>query len=161
MKRVVWLLFVLIGLGALGFIAAQFGDATDARNTRVSGERSFEKLFHPPAEVMTVLRRSCFDCHSQETRWPWYSHIPVPGSELGKHIANGRREMNFSEWNTAFDADAQAELISGICETTSMGMMPLKPYVLMHPQAAVSEDERKTLCAWTAQAEARLTQTSD
>ena len=160
-RRAFRLLGILAALGTVGFVAAQFGTTADARNTPASEKRSFERLFNPPAEVVSILRRSCFDCHSQETRWPWYSHMPGIGTTLEKHVKDARREMNFSDWNTNFDADGQAELIVGICETVSTGTMPMREYVWMHPRASVSKAEEKTLCAWTAQAEARLLQTSD
>lgn len=160
-KRAFRVLGAFLFLGGVGFVAAQFGNASDARNTAVSGQRSFERLFQPPPEVMTILRRACYDCHSQETRWPWYSHLPGIGTSLEKHVNEARREMNFSDWNTNFDADGQAELMVGICETVTMGTMPLREYRWAHPQAAVSQEELKTLCNWTAKAEARLLESSD
>lgn len=108
--RLVELILAIGAVAVVAFAAAQFGTSSDPRNTAVSEGRSFERIFRPPEHVMGVLRKSCFDCHSQQTRWPWYSHLPLIGAELEKDVVQGRRHMNLSEWNTHSDASEQADL---------------------------------------------------
>jgi hypothetical protein len=140
-----------------GFAAAQFGDSSDARNAEGNSPgRSFQQVFNAPEPVMSVLRRSCFDCHSQETRWPWYSRLPLVGTELEKHVRQGRLTLNFSRWETDAEVSEQADLVAGLCETVNMGLMPLRPYLVLHPFARVSREEAKTLCDWSAAAERKL-----
>lgn len=150
---------LILSIGAVAvvaFAAAQFGTLADPRNTAVADERSFEHVFRPPEDVMGVLRRSCFDCHSQQTRWPWYSHLPVIGPELEKDVIQGRRHLNLSEWNKQAETSEQADLIAGICETVKMHLMPLPKYLLLHPFARVSDAEAKAVCEWSAKEEAAL-----
>jgi hypothetical protein len=86
-----------------------------------------------------LAKRACFDCHSNETVWPWYSHV-APMSWLVMHdVVEGRHEMNFSEWDRPQDeADHAAKMVS-------RGKMPLQKYVLMHPEARLTQAERDSL----------------
>jgi hypothetical protein len=154
--RLVKLILSIGVVAVVAFAAAQFGSSADARNKRVSGEKTFERVFSPPESVMAVLRRSCYDCHSQETRWPWYSRLPGIGRELEKHVTQGRLHMNLSEWDAGADATEQADLVAGTCETVKMRLMPLAQYLWLHPMSRVSEADTKTLCEWSAKAEAAL-----
>jgi hypothetical protein len=154
--RLVKIVFVIGILGVVAFAAAQFGDADDPRNKVVPDHRSFERLFKPPGAVMNVLRNSCFDCHSHQTRWPWYSHLPVIGPELEKHVTQGRLHMNLSEWDHEADAGEQADLIAGLCETVKMRLMPLPRYLLLHPFARVSDSDAQLVCDWSKKAEAAV-----
>jgi hypothetical protein len=154
--RLVKLIFAIGAVAVVAFAAAQFGTLSDPRNAAVSDARSFERVFRAPEHVMRVLRKSWFDCHSQQTRWPWYSHLPVIGAELERDVVQGRRHMNLSEWNTQADASEQADLVAGICETVRMRLMPMPKYLLLHPFSRVSEAEVKTICEWTAKDESAL-----
>jgi hypothetical protein len=154
--RLIKLILSIGVVAVVGFAAAQFGNSADRRNQRVSGEKAFERVFSPPERVMAVLRKSCFDCHSQETRWPWYSQLPLIGSELEKHVTQGRLHMNLSDWDTAADATEQADLVAGICETVKMRLMPLPQYLWLHPMARISDADAKILCEWSATAESAL-----
>jgi hypothetical protein len=156
--RLVKIMLAVGIVGAVAFAAAQFGDAADPRNKAISHERSFDRIFQPPEAVMEVLRRSCFDCHSQQTRWPWYSRLPVIGSEVERDVRQGRLHMNLSDWNRDADVMEQADLISGLCETVRMRLMPLPKYLLLHPFARVSEAEAQVVCDWAGKTEKALLQ---
>ncbi len=100
-----------------------------------------------PADVRAILRRSCYDCHSNETRWPWYSRV-APVSWLVAHdVEEGRGEINFSEWRVA-DFDGREEDLRGIEKQIVKGEMPLRMYLWMHPDARLSDRDRATLLAW-------------
>jgi len=90
-------------------------------------------------ETRALARRACFDCHSNETVWPWYSHV-APMSWLVQHdVDEARHEMNFSEWDRPQDgADHAAKMVS-------RGKMPLRQYLLMHPQARLTPAARDSL----------------
>jgi hypothetical protein len=109
--------------------------------------------FDGPAEVESILRRSCYDCHSHETRWPWYSKAG-PGSWLVVHDVNeGREHLNFSEWG-ALDAETRAHAAREIQEEVAEGEMPLPMYVRLHKDAALGEGDKATIAAWVASLEA-------
>lgn len=92
-------------------------------------------------QTRELARRACFDCHSNETVWPWYSNV-APASWLIQHdVEEGRRKLNFSEWNRR-----QNEL-DEITEVIQEGEMPPIYYVLLHPEANLSQQEKEALIA--------------
>ncbi len=104
--------------------------------------------FDGPAEVRAVLATSCYDCHSHETRWPWYSRV-APVSWLVAHdVEEARDRLNFSQWG-AYDAKRQAKLAEEMWEEVEEGAMPLKLYLLAHPDARLSEAAKATLRDWS------------
>ncbi|UCF40387.1 MAG: heme-binding domain-containing protein [Gemmatimonadota bacterium] len=105
-----------------------------------------------PPEVMEVLRVACYDCHSNETRWPWYGYV-APVSWLVAHDVNeAREELNFSEWGLLSAEDA-AELREEVWEEVEEGEMPLRKYVWLHPEARLSREQRQVLQMWSGAGE--------
>jgi hypothetical protein len=101
-----------------------------------------------PAEVATILERSCYDCHSNRSRWPWYSRV-APVSWLVAHdVAEAREHLNFSEWNR-LDAKDQAKALEEIWEEVEEGEMPLWFYLPLHPEARLSPGDLERLRGWT------------
>lgn len=90
-------------------------------------------------EVRALAVRSCFDCHSNEVRWPWYSHVAPISWLIQRHAEEGRSALNFSDW-----AGPQPEAAEA-AESVREGEMPLGFYVLMHPEARLSSSERQQL----------------
>lgn len=83
--------------------------------------------------------RACFDCHSNETRWPWYSHVAPVSWFVQNHVDEGRRELNFSDWNAGNSEAREA------AETVREREMPPKSYLLLHPEARLTDAEREQL----------------
>jgi hypothetical protein len=103
------------------------------------------KLEAPP-EVEAILRRSCFDCHSNETRWPWYARL-APGSWLmARDVRKGRSHFNMSEW----DDDQEARNVDKdmAWDEIESGEMPPWFYLPLHPDARLSKEDKATLKAW-------------
>src|SRR5688572_31402511 len=92
---------------------------------------------HVPADVATILDRSCRDCHSNETRWPWYSNVAPTSWLVANDVQHGREHFNYSQW-TSIEEDEQDSLLGGICSLTQRERMPLPPYVLLHRGAKLS-----------------------
>lgn len=108
-----------------------------------------------PEEVQRVLVQKCGDCHSNNTRWPVYSRI-APSSWLVEHdVHEGREHMNFSNWER-YGIDSRIDLLSKISNQLRQGKMPLKQYLLLHPDARLSESERKLIVDWTKVERKRL-----
>ena len=99
------------------------------------------------AEVAKKLRRACGDCHSNETNWPWYSHIAPVSWWIRSHVRQGQRELNFSDWQTYSAAQKRRELES-ICGIISTGRMPPASYTLLHRDARLSVQDKQTVCSW-------------
>jgi hypothetical protein len=103
-------------------------------------------LVAPPA-VENLLRRACYDCHSHETRWPWYSRLAPVSWWLADHIRLGRADLNFSQW-PLFDTEAKELFLRDIEKQLEDGTMPLRSYTLGHPEARLTAAERTLLVEW-------------
>jgi len=121
-----WLPVVIaVVFGAIQFIPV------DRTNPPVETE------FVAGPEAAAVLRRCCYDCHSNETVWPWYSRVAPVSWFVSDHINEGRLELNFSTWNRYADADRLKKLTK-VRKQVEKGKMPLKSYLLIHRHAQLS-----------------------
>jgi cytochrome c len=108
-----------------------------------------------PDELRAVLAQKCGDCHSSNTRWPLYSRI-APTSWLVEHdVHEGREHLNLSLWEQ-YDIDKRIDLLGKMATQLRQGKMPLKQYLLLHPEARLSESERKLIVDWTKGERKRL-----
>jgi hypothetical protein len=128
-------------------IGLQLVPAPPRTNPPVVKEKTIAANVSLTPEVSGVLGRSCANCHSNDTVWPWYSHAAPVSWILGKHVNGARKVMNFSEW-PADPADGIADLTAA-CVDMESGRMPPASYSLIHPESRVSAAEAKTVCAWT------------
>ena len=136
MSRTAKILFA----AAAVFVAAQF----------VPVERSnpaIESHIPAPESVKAVLERSCYDCHSHETRWPWYGYVAPASFLVAYDVREARDEMNFSTWNR-YRSDERAEMLSDVPNAINDGQMPPWYYLVMHPGARLSEADRALVNAW-------------
>lgn len=108
-----------------------------------------------PPRVAAVLKRSCMDCHSHETRVPWYGRVAPASWMLGKDVTEARQAMNLSEWGARAPA-LRLALAAAACQGVRSGRMPRRPYLLMHPEARLSPADIDALCAWPQAAMAAL-----
>ena len=113
----------------------------DRSNPPVTGE------IEAPAEVLTILKKACFDCHSNQVNWPWYAWVSPISFAVTHHVEEAREHMNFSEWDKLSPQD-RGELIEECWEEVEEGEMPLFVYLPMHPEAKLTDEERATLKAW-------------
>lgn len=109
-----------------------------------------------PAPVDAILRRACYDCHSNQTVWPWYSHIAPLSWLLANDVEEGRRELNFSTWST-YDAKKRAKKLTETAKEVGGDEMPPWYYVLVHSDAKLADTDRETLRAWTVEETGKLT----
>lgn len=118
--------------------------------TNPSSDQSLalKSQLHLHEKVGAILERSCADCHSNHTRWPWYSNIAPVSWFVIDHVNEGRRELNFSEWGK-YDKRRQAKKLDEMCEQVKAGEMPLSSYTPLHPGSKLTEEDVKVLCDWT------------
>jgi hypothetical protein len=106
----------------------------------------------PPA-VEAVLRKACYDCHSSETRWPWYSKIAPVSWLVAGHVQHGRGNLDFSVWSTDPVVEpTEAQRLNAICREMRNDLMPPRDYRLLHPEARLTASDTELICAWTANA---------
>ncbi|RUM43608.1 MAG: cytochrome C [Hydrogenimonas sp.] len=100
-----------------------------------------------PADVKAIFQRSCYDCHSNQTKWPWYSHIAPMKWFIARDVNVGRQWLNFSEWER-YDEKKKQKLKEMIFMAVGMAM-PLGLYVQAHPEAKLSDKDREIIRQWT------------
>lgn len=137
--------WILLGLGG-ALLIAQF----IRPSWNISGDIPIGRISHAlpvPVEVETVLRRSCFDCHSNNTVYPWYTQIQPVGWWLQSHIDDAKRELNFDEFAT-YRPLRQYKKLQEMAEQVEEDLMPLPSYLYIHHDARLSEDEKTILTSW-------------
>jgi hypothetical protein len=100
-----------------------------------------------PANVLSILKTSCYDCHSNETIWPWYSYIAPVSFLVSADVENARKRVNFSEWNK-YDDKKKTKKLEAIIEDVEGGVMPLSKYLIIHPEAKLDPGKIKILIHW-------------
>ena len=98
--------------------------------------------------VKPVLKRACYNCHSNETVWPWYSSVAPVSWLIGSDVKEARRELNFSEWDM-YAGDTQGYKLKGIAEEVEEGKMPPWYYGMMHGDARLSPEDKDAIKNWT------------
>ncbi len=152
MKKILkWSAIVVIA----GLIVVQFF-RPDRTDPPVNPSESIEADSTVPASVKSILRTSCYDCHSNETVWPWYSNFAPSSWLVADDVRSGRRHLNFSLWGK-YPLSRKVAKVSGIFDQVSKGDMPLGQYLLLHPNAKLTPVERYTLLNWTQDENDRLT----
>jgi hypothetical protein len=108
---------------------------------------SFQAAAKPTTALAALMRRSCMDCHSHETVWPWYSQI-APGSWLiTRDVRVGRKKLNLSEWGR-LGTDAANHRMGELCDEVEAGKMPPSQYLLLHPSARLTKEEVAAICSF-------------
>ncbi len=129
------LIVVLVGL--------QFIPTRTTQNTSVSSS-DFVLTFNVPENVGKMIVTSCYDCHSNNTRYPWYSKIQPVGWFLEKHINKGMEELNFSEF-VSYSARKQKSKLKSMVNHIEKNEMPLASYTFIHRDARLSQEDKKVL----------------
>lgn len=101
-----------------------------------------------PANVKAIFKKSCYDCHSNEVNYPFYSYLPPASWIVSGDVQNGRKHLNFSEW----DNNKEYKLKEEIWEEVAKGEMPLSAYTFMHPSAKLTQDEKNAIENWAKDA---------
>ncbi len=135
------LVLILIGLFVLAQLVPVWLLQT---NPRVTGQPTWDS-----ARTATLVRDACYDCHSNATTWPWYSHVAPVSWLVTYDVVRGRNRLNFSEWQTGagYGGRSPARQASRAADAVSRGDMPPSYYTLMHPKAALTSAERQELAA--------------
>src|SRR6516162_5503798 len=128
----------------LVFIGMQFVPTPGLSKTSTTESRTAE-MINP--QVGKIMERSCQDCHSNRTAWPWYSYVAPVSWLITKHVNEGREILNFSDWATEPPSEGERMLI---CDAVSDGRMPLPDYTAIHRNARLSKQDVELICEWAA-----------
>jgi len=107
-----------------------------------------------PRKVMAILKRSCYDCHSNSLVYPWYAHIAPLSWYTQSHVQEGRHVVNFSQWKS-YDKHKQLKVLRKLPKSLLV-RMPLPDYLWLHPEATLSQEEKKILTDWANDLHKRL-----
>ncbi len=149
-KVVRWVLVVIV----VAFVVIQFYRPAKI-NPAIDPAKTIEAQLQVTPAVSAIMDRSCNDCHSNKSRWPWYSNVAPVSWLVISDVNDGRSMMNFSEWGN-YDNDKQSRRLRDICEQVTDGEMPLWFYTPMHPGSKLSAGDVKTLCDWANAERARI-----
>lgn len=146
MKR---LLKPLLAVIVLLLISIQFipRDHNDTGNTPI---HDISGVYKVPVNVGLILKRSCYDCHSDQTYYPWYARLQPVRLMMDKHVRDGKAELNFNAFGT-YTARRQRSKIRAIGESLNEGSMPLSSYTLVHHNAILSKADKALLMNWVEQ----------
>ncbi len=143
-------LFVIV----LAFVVVQF-IRPDFSNPPIVETQTLAASTVVPPDVKLVLERSCNDCHSNQTLYPWYSKVSPFSWFLAGHIEDGRKEMNLSVWNT-YTPKKKIRKLEELCEQVESAAMPLPSYLWIHRDSVLSESQANLLCSWAKAESARI-----
>lgn len=140
-----WVKLLLLLIGVV-FIGIQFLPSGMPPN-KPDDENSITHSGIVTETVLSKLRTSCFDCHSNQTNFPWYSKIAPTSWFLADHIKEGRSHLNFSEWET-YNNRKKVRKLQDIVDEVKSGDMPLKSYLIIHKGARLSDEDISSITAW-------------
>jgi hypothetical protein len=142
MQRVLKRTSVLLAFALIGM---QFVPTSTKPNSGTVSEVHMAGVIEP--QVGAILDRSCQDCHSSYTRWPWYGSIAPISWILSRDVSKGRKKLDFSQWlERSHSANERME----ICDAASSGSMPLRGYRMLHADARLSKEDVDLICDWAA-----------
>jgi hypothetical protein len=117
------------------------------KNKVHEGPASLTLMYKIPGEVRTIIAASCYDCHSNQTRYPWYAQVQPVGWLLNYHIRAGKEELNLDEF-AGYSPRRQKSKLKAMLNQVNDGEMPLTSYKLLHREARLSKSQEATLTRW-------------
>ena len=116
----------------------------DRSNPETNLKEDFISANNVPENISNIMKDACYDCHSHETVWPWYSYVAPISWSVSGHVTEAREELNFSKWDL-YDAKKKDHKLEECVEALTEGWMPESSYVTMHDEAKLSDEVRKDL----------------
>lgn len=145
--------YILLGLLAILIIIQFF--RIDKSTPKFDSSNDFMALESPPENVSEILTNACYDCHSYETKFPWYSEVAPFSWWLAHHIDEGREHLNLSLWGE-YPAKRKRHKLKDMIEEVDEGEMPLNSYTWAHRDAKLTEDEKHELIGWLEEVQAGM-----
>jgi hypothetical protein len=138
-------IFKFIALAVALFLVAAQVIRPELTNPPVNPDSTFEAIARPKPAAASIMKRACYDCHSNNTVWPWYSRVAPISWLVADDVNEGRAKLNFSEWGLLGPEVSQKRL-QAVCEEVKDGEMPLMQYLIIHSDARLTPEEVNTVC---------------
>jgi len=139
MKKVIIIIVVI-------FAAIQFF-TIDKENPSADMKKDFLTVMNPSSEIETIIKSSCYDCHSYHTKYPWYSNVAPVSWLLKQHVNEGRDHLNFSIWD-GYNKSKKENKLDECIEMIQSDEMPMKGYVILHDEADLTDVQKQDLIDW-------------
>ena len=140
LKKIFWVLLIVL-------LLIQFYPKPTKNSSEIISTNDITAIHNVPADVQQVLKTSCYDCHSNNTAYPWYSRMQPVAMWLGNHINEGKRELNFSEFGS-YTIGKQYRKLDALNEEVKEGEMPLTSYTLIHWDAKLDDAKKLLVANW-------------
>ena len=150
MKRIKQRVKLVLGLAVAAAALLQLTNPARTNPPVEPGRDLFAASDPPPERVTMLLRAACYDCHSNETEWPWYSRIAPVSWWVVDHVNEGRQHINFSDWPHDRAKRARSNF-KNVADEIESGRMPLKSFTLAHPEARLTEADRDLMVQWATE----------
>lgn len=138
-KRIIIIFIIII-------VLIQFKQI-NTTNPETDITKGYLSMSNAPKEIGDLIKTACFDCHSNEVTYPWYSHVAPVSWFIGNHIQEGRKHLNFSEWENYPEARRIRKLEECVDELKA-DKMPLSSYTLLHASAKLTDENKTALIKW-------------
>jgi hypothetical protein len=140
-----------VGVTLLTFAGIQWIPGPERTNPPVRQDQRVEARIEVPEHISSILNRACRDCHSNETRWPWYSRLAPARWAVAADVQKARRAVNFSEWagNNGRTPGVAIATLAAACANVQGRRMPMPRYTALHREARLTEGDIQAFCAWT------------
>lgn len=116
---------------------------------------AIERHYNVPQNVSALLKPACYDCHSNNTNYPWYNNVQPVAWWLSNHVNDGKRHLNFDEFNL-YAAEKKKKKLHEIAKTIKEGEMPLSSYTLIHTNAKLSKQQQDEIAEWATSLEKEI-----
>ena len=137
----------ILFIGLIIFLLMQLYQPARNESFEQNITANFTKVYNVPKNVEIILRTSCYDCHSNNTNYPWYSNIQPARFFMESHIKEGKENLNFNEWGN-YSGRKQKNKLDRIAKQIKSNEMPLASYTLIHKNATLSATQKKEVLDW-------------
>lgn len=138
----------LVGFGLIAVLIILQFFQPELNNAPIDPELDMLEIVEPSEPLADLIRNACYDCHSNQTVYPWYNRISPVSLYLHKHIKKGKEDLNFSEYGLLDKAD-KIGTFADFYDVLDAGTMPLQSYILIHKNARLTQEEIESLCNWS------------
>ena len=136
---------ILIGLLIILFTLQLY--QPERNNTKGNHTEVFLAETNPPEDVRLILKSTCYDCHSNQTTYPWYAYIAPVSYWMNDHIRHGKGELNFSDWQN-YSKKKKDHKLEEVMEEVQADKMPIENYTWMHANAQLNKEQKESIAAW-------------
>ena len=139
LKYTLWAILIIL-------VAIQFVPV-DRENPVSDKNNDLLVVTQAPEDIHNLIKNACYDCHSNETVWPWYSSVAPVSFLIANHVAEARENVNFSDW-ASFDKEDIRGILKHMRKEIDQNKMPLKGYVTLHPEAKMTAEQKASVLEW-------------